>query len=314
MAKTCNAISLRFGCKDIKWDVDEKNITGSVVRAGKVNIMMVNGYVVLIDLFADSVVFRQSLWLISRSDSAGVAINLQLISCPTNKWPPQRGHCVPWVPRCITKMLVERCRFFVEKKGNTERVRGSVGGGIRGAENRLRKTIHKSLLSSVSAVTVVCDKPALPYLKSSMGQMVHPAEKRKKWNRFHLKVDFRRRHNPHTNHNQVIIIINPVAHFQQGASLQLFVSNHSQSWRFTDIRRSKSLFFRYWYYHFQIVFKFWIKRGFVRLKHSSSMKCKKKHFSTTFLLHLILSTQDKSWIHCGMYVMEQVWLFPFPLN
>lgn len=48
--------------------------------------MMLNGYVVLADLFADTVVFRQSLLTnLKLRYISSVAINLHLILCRTNK-------------------------------------------------------------------------------------------------------------------------------------------------------------------------------------------------------------------------------------
>lgn len=134
--------------------------------------MMLNGYVVPADLFADTVVFRQSLWLISCSDISSVAINLHLISCHTNKWPLQMGHCVSWVPLCSVKALVQSRGTFCGKRGiHGEGAREGVGW----AENRYRKSIHKSPLTFVFSVIVDCDKLALSYLKPPIGQMVRPA-------------------------------------------------------------------------------------------------------------------------------------------
>lgn len=44
-----------------KQDPDSQNIKTKAVGVWEVNIMMLNGYVVSADLFADTVVFRQSL-------------------------------------------------------------------------------------------------------------------------------------------------------------------------------------------------------------------------------------------------------------
>lgn len=112
------------------------------------------------DLFADAVVFRQSLWLISCSDISSVAINLHLISCHTNKWPLQMGHCVSWVVLCSLPQHV----LWKERntQGGSARERERDRGGV---ENRYRKSIRKSPLSFISSVIVKCDKLAPSYLK-----------------------------------------------------------------------------------------------------------------------------------------------------
>lgn len=121
--------------------------------------MMLNGYVVLADLFADTVVFRQSLLTnLQLRYISSVAINLHLVLCRTNKLPLQMGLCLHSAEEKVEYTDSERERDG--KRG------GELGGG------QVKKW-YSQIPTVVHFFGYRCgDKLALSYLKTPMGPNV----------------------------------------------------------------------------------------------------------------------------------------------